>query len=117
LSSAFILLILIISCKSSKTIEIPKTEFGYQEFNIETFKGLWLTLNTPTRKAFCYFSDNYTVRDSDGEIAPFRLIKDSIYIDYKDRSVKGPLINLTTNEVLIEWGTKKSRERITYFRQ
>ncbi len=108
------------SCGSNKAsesqIKTTKVKFNNQEFNINQFKGKWLTNSKYDRSNFAIFQENLYVLYDDKQYVPYNLKKDSIFIYFDNFIAKGRLISLTDNEVEILWGTKEPKERIKYYR-
>ncbi len=94
----------------------PQIEFANQEFDLSRFKGKWLTNSRFDNSNFVIFQEDLYVRYSDKRYVPYKLEKDSIFIYFNKKVVKGRLINLTESEVEILWGTKEPKERIIYYR-
>jgi hypothetical protein len=98
---------------NSKKNDVFHTEFTYQEFDLETFKGKWLTNSKYDKNNFAVFQENFYVLYDDNRYVPYILKKDSIFIFFNKLTAKGRLINLNDKEVEILWG---NLERIKYYR-
>jgi hypothetical protein len=116
----FAIIFISYSCGSSKTNDnqkkITQVEFTNQEFDLNLFKGKWLTNSKYANSSFAIFQENLHVLYSDKRYVPYKLKKDSIFIYFHKKVAKGRLISLTESEVEILWGTKDPKERIKYYR-
>ena len=109
------------SCGSNKTHyqnqkKIPQIDLTNQEFDLNRFKGKWLTNSKYDNTNFAIFQENLYVRYSDKRYVPYKVKKDSIFICFDKKVAKGRLIRLTESDVEILWGTKDPKERIKYYR-
>jgi hypothetical protein len=120
ISLIFLITFISYSCGSNRTLDnrkkITQIEFTNQEFDLNRFKGKWLTNSKYDNSSFAIFQENSHVRYSDKRYVPYKLKKDSIFIYFDKKVAKGRLINLIESEVEILWGTKDPKERIKYFR-
>ncbi|MDC3388909.1 hypothetical protein OAX11_05310 [Flavobacteriaceae bacterium] len=120
ISLIFVIIIVLYSCGANKTsenkIKTIKVTFNNQEFNINQFKGKWLTNSRYDKNNFAIFQENLYVLYDDKRYLPYKLKKDSIFVYFDKLIAVGRLINLTDNEVEILWGTKDPKERIKYYR-
>lgn len=115
-----IVLIFSYSCGTGKAFENQKentqVKFNTQEFDLNKFKGKWLTNSKNDKNNFAIFQENLYVLYDDKRYVPYKLKKDSIFIFFDKSIAKGRLISLTENEVDILWGIKEPKERIKYYR-
>lgn len=105
--------LILLSCSTSKSTVEKDIVFSGQEFDMELFKGKWLTNGRRNKKQFSIYRENYTVEYADRRVLPFEIKKDSIFILSNDKTFSGRLIHLDSITVSILWG---NRESITYYR-
>ncbi len=109
-------LFLIISCsvnKMSSKSSSEQTYYGLKEFDMEAFKGKWLTTSKNDLKSYRVFNENFEVINEKFEKSNYLINKDSIKIFYRNKTIKEKLIYLTDQEVRIIWGNS---EEISYYR-
>ena len=101
------------SCSSKKTNAKEEIVFTGQEFDMELLKGKWLTNGKRNKNQYSIFHENFTVEYADKRVFPFKLKKDSIFINGSQGTFFGRLIELNREKVFIKWG---NQEAITYYR-
>lgn len=111
-----LLALLATSCSGNKSVNQKEIVFTNQEFDINTFKGKWMTSTPLKPDGYRVFQENGYVISSDGTSNKYELRKDSIFIYFNNITATGRLINLTDKQVDILWGTKDPKERFKYFR-
>ena len=111
-----LLSVLITSSNTNKSVNHKEIVFTNQEFDINTFKGKWMTPTPLQPDGYRVFQENGYVISSDGSSNKYELGKDSIFIYYKDIIAIGRLINLNDKKVDILWETKDPKERFKYSR-
>ncbi|AGC77228.1 hypothetical protein LX97_01535 [Nonlabens dokdonensis] len=103
----------LLSCGTSKSTVEKEVMFTGQEFDMDLFKGKWLTNGKKNKKEYSIFREDFQVENNKNQVFPYQLKKDSIFVYKNSKRYFGRLIKLNEKEVFILWG---DQEAITYYR-